>query len=375
MNFAKLDAFIKDMPKRGIPICEIAVAKDGEVVHRISCGHTDVERTKPVNNKTLYWIFSATKVITCIAAMRLVEEGRLRLDDPVSKYIPEFANVKVRREDGSLTPAKAVMTIEHLFTMTGGLSYDLTTPTLLEARTPTAGTLDVVRAMAKEPLLFEPGTHYKYSLCHDVLAAVVEIVTGMRFSNYLDMLLFKPLGITDMGFRPTAEQLSRFSAMYTFKSGTMRAIEQPLINKYTLTPDYDSGGAGLFASVDEYIKIVAAIANGGVTRDGYRILRPETIELMQHNRLCDDARDDFMSGMLYGYGWGLCGRAHMDPTVSLSPSPIGEFGWDGAANAFVMVDAINHIAVFYATQIRSCDYGYRVVHPNLRRLVYEGFDI
>lgn len=376
MNFSKLDQFMKQMPARGIPGCELAVARNGQVIYRIAVGHADAARTKPLAKEHLYWIFSATKVVTCIAAMRLVEEGKLRLDDPVSKYIPEYANLTVRNEDGSVSPAKNEMTVLHLFTMTGGLSYDLGAPAISEAKKNTpATTLDLVRAMAKEPLLFEPGTHYRYSLCHDVLAAIVETVSGMRFSDYLDTLIFKPLGIKDMGFRPSEEQKRRFCAMYKFKSGTMTANEIECVNKYQLSPDYDSGGAGLFASVDEYIKIVAALANNGRSNDGYQLLKPETIAMMQVNRLHDDARNDFMSGLLYGYGWGLCGRVHMDKNVSLSRAPIGEFGWDGAANAFVMVDPTNRLALYFGNHIHSCDYGYRVIHPTIRNLVYEGLGI
>ena len=373
MNFAKLDAFMQSMPARGIPGCELAVAKDGKIVYRTSVGYADAAKTQPITNRNLYWIFSATKVITCIAAMRLVEEGKLRLDDPVSKYIPAYANLTVKQKDGTVAPANSVMTIEQLFTMTGGMSYDLGAPSILEALDQKKdSTLDLVCAMAKEPLLFEPGEHYKYSLCHDVLAAVVEVITGMRFSEYLDTLIFKPLGIKDMGFAPNEEQLSRFAAMYTFQSGTMTATEKQLTNRYRLSPNYDSGGAGLFASVDEYIKIIAVIANGGATPDGYRILKPETIALMQENHLHDVARNDFVTDRLFGYGWGLCGRVHMDPTVSLSLSPAGEFGWDGAANAFVMIDPINRVALYYGTQILGCKYGYCVTHPTLRNLVYEG---
>lgn len=377
MNFKKLDAFMNQMPARSYTGCELAVAKDGEIVYRTGVGYSNAAKTKPVSNRDLYWIFSATKVITCIAAMRLVEEGRLCLDDPVSKYIPEFKDVKVGQPDGSLVPAKNEMTILHLFTMTGGLSYDLKQEALLNARTQNATTLDVVRAMAKTPLLFEPGTHFHYSLCHDVLAGVIEVITGMRFSDYLDMLIFKPLGIVDMGFRPSEEQKSRFVSMYTYNSGLIRATEIPLQNKYILTPDYDSGGAGLFASVDEYIKIIAAIANGGTTKDGYRILRSETIDMMTKNHLCDDALADFISAhkRLYGYGWGLCGRVHMNSTVSLARSPVGEFGWDGAANAYVMVDLINHVAIYFGTEIMNCSYGYRMVHTAIRDLVYEGLDL
>ncbi|MBQ9761166.1 MAG: beta-lactamase family protein [Clostridia bacterium] len=376
MNFKKLDDFMQKMPERGYPGCELAVAKDGEIVYRTGVGYADAAKTRPVSHRDLYWIFSATKVITCIAAMRLVEEGKLSLDDPVYKYVPEFKNVKVKQADGTLAPAKNEMTVLHLFTMTGGLSYDLKQKELLEARTPNASTLDVVRAMAKLPLDFEPGTHFQYSLCHDVLAGVVEVVSGMRFLDYLDMLIFKPIGIKDMGFFPNEEQKSRFVSMYTYNTGFYTATEIPLQNKYTLTPNYDSGGAGLFASVDEYIKIIAVIANGGATKDGYRILRPETIDMMTKNRLCDDALTDFISThkRLYGYGWGLCGRAHMNDTVSLAKSPVGEFGWDGAANAYVMIDPFNRVAIYFGTEIMNCGYGYRVIHTAIRDLVYEGLE-
>ena len=376
MNFTALDEFMNKMPERGIPGCELVVTKDGEIVYRTGVGYSDQAKTKPVSNKDLYWIFSATKVITCIAAMRLVEEGKIKLDDPVSKYLPEFANVKVKQEDGSLAPAKNTMTLLHLFTMTGGLTYDLKDPALVRARTENASTLDVVRTMADMPLAFEPGTHFQYSLCHDVLAGVVEVVTGMRFSEYLDQLLFKPLGIKDMGFRPSDEQKSRFVSMYTFDAGRMKSTEIPLRNQYILTPNYDSGGAGLFASVDEYIKIISVIANGGKTKDGYCILRPETIEKMTKFYLCDAAHSDFIEQhkRLYGYSWGLCGRVHIDNTVSLARSSVGEFGWDGAANAFVLIDPFKHVALYFGTEVLGCGYGYRVIHPAIRDLVFEALE-
>ena len=133
MNFSKLDAFMKTMPERGIPGCELAVAKDGEIVYRTSVGFADAAKTKPASKNDLYWIFSATKVITCIAAMRLVEEGKIALDDPVSKYIPEYATMTVKQADGKIVPAKTQMTILHLFTMTGGMTYERKSPSLVRA--------------------------------------------------------------------------------------------------------------------------------------------------------------------------------------------------------------------------------------------------
>ncbi len=372
MNFEKLDAYLQKIPSFGIPACEVAVSKDGAIVYRNGVGYSDVAKTKPVSNRDIYWIFSATKVITCIAAMRLVEEGRLKLDDPVSKYIPEFAQITVRQADGIVSPARNVMTILHLFTMTGGLSYNLKSPEIREVCTPTARTLELVRAMARTPLSFEPGTHYQYSLCHDVLAAVVEVVSGMRFSDYLDTLIFHPLGILDMGFRPNTDQQARFSAMYTYQCGTATAINMELSNTYALSPNYDSGGAGLFATVDEYIKIITTIACGGTTADGYSLLKPKTIAMMQKNYLCDDALNDFVTSRMFGYGWGLCGRVHMSPDLSLSKSPVGEFGWDGAAAAFAMIDPQEQVAIYLGTHVRKCALMYHVIHPTVRNLVYEG---
>ena len=187
MNFSKLDAFLDDMPKRGYPGCELGVAVNGEVVYRKSVGYADHNKTRPLSGKDISWIFSCSKVITCLAAMRLVDEGRISLEDPVSKYIPEYAHLTVRdKATGEICKANTPMTVEHLFTMRGGMSYDLDAAPIAEARAKEgATTLDLVKAMARVPLTFHPGEHFCYSLCHDVLAAVCEVASGMRFSDYL----------------------------------------------------------------------------------------------------------------------------------------------------------------------------------------------
>lgn len=374
MNFSKLDNYMNKMPLCGIPACELSVSKDGEIIYRKGVGYSDSEKTKPVSNNDLYWIFSATKVITCIAAMRLVESGELSLSAPVSKYIPEFANMKILQKDGTVTDAKNVMTVEHLFTMCGGMTYEVADPIIKEAAAHTPSTLDIVKAMAKMPLVFEPGTKYKYSLCHDVLAAIIEVITGMRYSEYLQKYIFSPLGITDMGFRPTDEQKSRFSTQYRYENGTGKAQEIPMVNRFILSPEYDSGGAGLFSTVDEYMKIISVIACDGTTPDGYTILKPETIRMMGENRLSGDCLNNFVSTRLYGYGWGLCGRAHFDPVRSASLSPVGEFGWDGAAAAFVMIDPTNRIALYFGTHVFGCQYAYHMIHPTIRNMVYEALE-
>jgi CubicO group peptidase (beta-lactamase class C family) len=366
MNFSKLEALMNNLPKIGFPAAELAVTKDGETVFRYAVGHSDSEGKTPVKSNDLYWIFSATKVITCIATMRLVERGLIDINDPVSKYIPEFENMTVKDKEGNITSAKEPIRIVHLFTMTGGLDYELKSPNIVNETDRT--TLGLVRAMAKKPLCFEPGTRYKYSLCHDVLGAIVEIVSGMKYSEYLKKNIFEPLGIVDMGFHPSDEQKARFSAMYKFRNGIMQATEKEIENQYRLSDEYDSAGAGLFASVDEYIKIITVIACGGTTKDGYVLLRPETIEMMKDNRMCDKALDDFAK---YGYGWGLCCRTHMRPEVSFARSPKGEMGWDGAAGAYVLIDTENRVALYFGTHIYGCSYVYGMIHPRLRDYLYD----
>ena len=245
MNFSKLDDFMNRMVARGYPSCELAVTKDGEVVYRRSVGYSDAAKTRPAGNQDVYWLFSCSKVITCIAGLRLIEEGKISLDDSVSKYLPEFADVTVKHADGSVAPARNTMTILHLFTMTSGLTYDIATPAIKNAASdPMATTRSVVRAMAESPLAFEPGTHYRYSLSHDVLGAVIEVASGMTLGQYMAKNIFDPLGLKNIGFHMTDDLIPRVADMYNGNSATNTPTQIPCDNNYILSPMYDSGGAG-----------------------------------------------------------------------------------------------------------------------------------
>ncbi len=372
MKAEKLDKFMDDMTKRGIPGCDLAISVDGEEIYRRPVGFADLAQTRPIGRDTLYWIYSTTKILTCTAAMRLIEEGKMQLSDPVSRYLPTFAHLNVREADGSLRPAKEPMRLLHLFTMTGGLDYNANTPPILAARAkPQADTVRICEAMAQEPLGFDPGTHYRYSLCHDVLAAVVEVVSGMRFSAYLHQIMLDPLGMSHTGFHPTKEERAQIAQAYTYNNATGRA--QPLDGEggFPLSPLYESGGGGLYSSADDYMRLLTALALGGTSPDGYRLLKRETVAQMEVNRLSETAWTDFVGGRLYGYGWGLCGRVHVDPIRSLSRSSVGEFGWDGAHAAFCMVDRAKKTALYFAAQVSGCAYAYTVLHPILRNLAIE----
>ncbi|MBP5270937.1 MAG: beta-lactamase family protein [Clostridia bacterium] len=375
MNFDKVSELLDRLADSTLRCCGLSVTLDGKPVYERYSGFSDEGKTRRAAPDDRYWIYSATKVITCVAAMRLLEEGKISLDDPVSKYFPEYLDQKVADpKTKEVRPAAGPMKVIHLFTMTGGLSYDLKTPEiLLAAQMPGASTLDIVGAVGKTPLLFDPGTRYKYSLCHDVLAGIVELVSGMPFGEYCEKNIFKPLGMEHTTFHPSESDMSRMADQYRFRlaDGTSRSVGKN--NTFFITPDYESGGATCCSTVDDYSRLTAALSCGGKS-DGVRILKEETVEMMEVNRLCDAALADFVTGRLYGYGWGLCGRVHINPEYSLSRSAAGEFGWDGAAGAFALADRRNRVGYYFGTHMLGCTYLYHWVHPLLRNMIYEALD-
>lgn len=374
MDFRALDAYLNTLPDLDFPMADVIVMHDHEVVYRRMVGHSDYARQKPIDGSERYWFFSASKPITCTAAMQLVCDGRLGLDEPLAKYIPEFAEMTVVRR-GETKRAENPILIRHLFSMTAGFGYDLNTPHFAAARKadPHADTLTLVRALAADPIGFEPGTHFCYSLCHDVLAAVIEVVSGERFADYVRDHIFVPLGMTSCGFHPSEEELAHFADMYQYDTPFCRSRAVPCENMYRLTDRYDSGGAGVYGTVADYIRFSDALACGGVGANGARILPEAGVCMMQENQLCEAALRDFRgSPRKYGYGWGLCGRVHMSPLQSHAETPVGEFGWDGAAAAYTLIDPENCFSLFFGAHIMSCSYAYERAHLVIRDLAELG---
>ena len=362
-----LTEYLDRMPERGIPSCELIVMRDGRKVYHHAVG------TEP--GRDLYYVCSISKITTCVAAMRLFEEGKLGLDDPVAKYLPAYADLTVKdKKTGEIHPAQNVMTIRHLFTMTGGLNYNLGAEPIrnaLQSEAPT--TINVVNAFVRSPLDFEPGTKFQYSLCHDVLAAVVEVVSGKRFADYVKEIILDPLSMKNTAYHLQKGWGERIARQYHYLCGVNKCREIEPACRFILSDEYDSGGAGLITNADDQIKLLTALANGGMTADGYRLLKPETIALMEVGQLSDEVIRTFLPTRLFGYSWGLCGRVHVDPAVSMSLSPIGEFGWDGASGPYGLVDRKNRLAFYFGTHVYDCNYLYHQVHPTLRDLVYENF--
>lgn len=371
MDFNKLTDYIDSLGQFGIPGCDCAVYHRHQPVFRHMQGFSDYRRTVPVSANDFYWLFSATKLFTCTAVMQLIERGLLGLDDPIRQYLPAFAEMMVHSDEGPV-PARNPITVRSLMTMTAGLDYNIQMPSILKVRQTTgnqASTREIVDAIAKEPLSFEPSSHYQYSLCHDVLGTVIEAAAGQSFGEYLRMNIFEPLGIRNAGFRLTSMVRQHLTATYMYNNDTHISDEFSSDNSFVLSDCYESGGAGLICTTDDYIRFADALASGGVGANGIRILSEDSIDRMRHNELDDICYEDFKALGKTGYSYGLGVRTLVDG--SASNSPVGEFGWDGAAGCYVMVDPVNHIAIFYAQQVYNCGYAYNSIHPAIRDLTYE----
>ena len=281
-----------------------------------------------------------------------------------------------------LEKATMPITLRHLFTMTAGLNYDTGAPAFDCARALTNGemdTLTVIRCLAAEPLEFEPGSHWRYSLCHDVLAGVVEVISGKKFRDYVRDNIFDPLEMDSCRYH-NEEVQSQMASLYRYVTGD---ITDPVIlqsglypqgegywkeiqdktSHYVFGPEYDSGGAGITGTTEDYAKLCAALAASGKGLTGERILKPETVALLRQNTLNEAQQTDFNWPQLKGFGYGLGVR-----TV-LPGAATGEFGWGGAAGSSVFVDSDAQACLFYAAHMLNPMEEY--YQPRIRRAFYE----
>lgn len=376
MDFTRLTDYLDSLSDRfGVPAADCAVYHDHRVVYRHMTGYADDAKTRPVSERDLYILYSATKVITIAAALRLIDEGRLALTDEVARYLPAYERLTVREADGTVRPARTKMRICDAMSMGGGLDYTWNTPAMEALREKFGreiSTIDAVNSFAERPLCFDPGTHFLYSLCHDVIGAVIEVVSGMSFGDYLRTAIFEPLGMTDTTFHPTGEQRARLTEQYLMEGDRVRAVSKDNL-KIDVSDRYESGGGGLISSVNDYLAFAACLANGGTADNGYRLLSPEAVALMHTDQMTTPERAaDFARLGRRGYSYGLGVRTLVDPRSAGTAAPAGEFGWDGAACAYCSMETSTDTAIFFGTQVLNWDAAYTEAHPRLRDLVYEG---
>ncbi len=403
MSQAGLDR-IEDHLKRNyldagrFPGTQLLVYRRGKVVHSAVQGFADLERKAPVRDDTIFRIYSMTKPITSVAFMMLLEEGRVALDEPVAKYIPEWKNLGVfvaGTHPAFLTrPPSRPMLIVDLLRHTAGLTYGFQQRSNVDAAyremklggVEKDGTLQsMIEDLAKIPLEFSPGEAWNYSVATDVLGYLVGKISGMPLEQFLKQRIFEPLGMKDTDFHVPADKAHRFAACYSADPGggmTFHATERknsltlqddPTKSSFLSPPSFISGGGGLCSTAADYLTFCRALLNGGEL-GGVRLLGPKTLALMTSNHLPGGrelpelSRSLFSEAAYHGVGFGLGFSVTMDPAKTLIPGSRGEYAWGGAATTSFFIDPAEELITIFMTQVLpSSAYPLR---RELRTMVY-----
>lgn len=370
MDFTKLTNFLDNLNARfGIRGGDLIVNKDGKTVYRHQFGFSDKDCTRPVQGNEIYRIYSCSKVITCTAVMKLITEGRLGLYHNLSDYIPEFEEMYIKSGDSSKKAENPIRIID-LMQMAAGFTYDCGNPVIADYRNQTDGradTLGTVKAMSKMLLAFEPGTAYCYSLCHDILGAVIEVVSKRKLSDFMKENFFIPLGMLETDYKYTfgSEDRHFWRENYNAETKTVTPVSSDS-NWFELGEEYESGGAGVITTVDDYIKFSQMLCDGGVTKDGKRLIAFEGIDLMR--RTVNESQSAFT---MTDYKYALGVRTHISNENNFSKSGLYEFGWDGAFGAYTEIDIENGIAVYFGCGTGGIN---ALVHPEMRNLIHEAIE-
>jgi CubicO group peptidase (beta-lactamase class C family) len=365
----------------------VAVIRDGHIVFRDRYGQRDIDSGAPMADDTIVRIYSMTKPMTTVAAMMLYEQGHFQLDDPVSRYIPAFADMQVwlSGEGGDMHTESAhrPFTVRELMTHTGGLTYGFIGQTPVDAlyrecqvdfQTADKPLAQIVAGLAELPLLAQPGVEWNYSVSTDVLGHLVELWSGQDFEAYLTQQVIKPLGMLDTGFHVPEEKWDRFAANYTRgRNGHLDCVDPGGgDSRYSRQAVTFSGGGGLVSTVDDYLRFMQMLLNQGELH-GTRLLGRKAVELMTSNHLPADmasmGQPRFSESSYEGKGFGLGGSVMLDPAVAQIVGSPGEFAWGGAASTAFWVDPLERCGVVFLTQLMpSSQYPIR---NQLRVLTYQ----
>lgn len=335
--FEKTKRFCDSFLEKGVPGFDLAVYKNGECILRYMGGYSDVEKKLPIDGKERYNIYSASKAITCTAALQLWEKGLYSLEDKLSDYMPEFENMTVKTKDGGVKKAENPILVKHLFEMSAGFNYNVELPEIVRCRKETNGrcpTRETMKYLAKEPLEFEPGEKWAYSLCHDVLAAFVEVVSGEKFESYVKKNIFDAVGMEDSTFMLPEDELDTISGQYIFRNNVTERIDNR-IQGYKFGSEFASGGAGCISTVDDYVKFLEGLRTN-------KLLSAETVKLMTTDRLTEEQMRTYTKP---DYGWGLGVRCKREG------GKYRDYGWGGAAGAYFAVDPENGITIYFGCHL------------------------
>ncbi len=372
------------------------VARRGELVHLECVGLMDRESGKPMQPDTIFRLYSMTKPITCAALMMLYEQGHFQLFDPVLKFIPAFNDLKVyaggTRSDIKLVDLERPVTVRDLLTHTSGLTYhffeygvveEMYRETRVCSEVPLA---EFVANLLKQPLAFQPGAAWRYSFAHDVVAHLVEIMSGQPLDRFLHGNLFEPLGMVDTGFYVPSDKLERLASMYgsgdimepgmtatkwfgDAEGGINRLISGPTGGLESAPHSVFRGGTGLVSTAPDYFRFCQMLLNKGEL-SGKRILGRKTVEIMTTNHLAPELLP-FENGGIYspGYGYGLGLRVLMDVGQCLSVGSEGEYSWGGAANTVFLIDPSEEFIGILMAQFQPS--GYHLISADFGTAAYQ----
>jgi CubicO group peptidase (beta-lactamase class C family) len=387
-----LDRFLqqKYLDAGRLPCALTLIQRRGEIAHLSALGQMDVERKRPVREDTIFRIYSMTKPLTSVAFMMLVEDGRVALDEPVHRFIPQWRDLGVY-EGGFIGTFRtrrtsAPMRVIDLLRHTSGLTYGFQQRTNVDAAYRKLGFGEIggsvslegmIEGLAKTPIEFSPATLWNYSVSTDVLGYLIGKITGEPFEEFLRNRILQPLRMVDTDFSVPASKASRFAACYSATpEGRMQLQDDPHTSAYLRPPTFVSGGGGLVSTVADYLRFCRMLLNGGEL-DGVRILSPKTIELMTANHLpgdkqLPDASVSLFSEATYaGVGFGLGFAVTLNAAHTLMPGTPGDYSWGGMASTYFWIDPREDLIVIFMTQLTpSATYPIR---RELRTLVYSAF--
>lgn len=357
---ATLRAFVDSGHVSGV---YAVIARYGRTGYERTFGWRDVAARDRLERDDIFRIYSMTKPVIAVAVLRLVEDGRLVLDDPVSKYIPSFAHLKVFVGGDADAPVLAEpsspVTVRMLLNHTSGLPYGLTRSAVdtifgrARLYRPERTLAEFVDSLALVPLLFHPGTRWSYSSGFDVAGRVIEVASGQPLDEYLESALFRPLGMRDTGFRVRPETRRRIATVYAPSvDGTIRPLgPDNLLAMFEPEARFLWGSGGLLSTPDDFLRFAQMLLNGG-TFEGAQILSPASVALMTHNTLPDSLTPVSYGGVSDGtYGFGLGVAVRVDSVGAQRPGPVGIYRWSGYLGTYFWNDPTNNMTAMVWTQL------------------------
>jgi CubicO group peptidase (beta-lactamase class C family) len=382
-RLARIPRFLQGQVDAGtLPGALTLIWRRGGPAHVSMVGQMDMGRGIPMRRDGIFRLYSMTKPVTAVALLMLMEQGLIALDDPVGRFIPEFADLKIQ---GGMAP-KRTMTVQDLLRHTAGFTYGFHNRTPIDAAyrrlriaefDTEGGLAGMVAQLKTLPLEYTPGDAWIYSVAIDVVGYLVELVCGQPFAAFVRDKILAPLKMTDTDFQVATGKRDRFAACYVLKDGKLDLFDDPQSSPWFTAPKLESGGGGLAGSADDYLRFCRMLLNKGEL-DGVRLLSPKTVKLMTANHLpgakeiadLSPVADAFNESGYRGIGFGLGVAVTLDPAKAGIPGTPGEFAWGGMASTAFFVDPREDMAVVFMTQA-IVDTARRVrLRRDLRSLVY-----